>query len=223
MSVTSGAVDEAKLLAALNAVGVAPKSLTHDSNVQAFLSFAKDTEAYGAQNTLLRGSAKVGEDVRSAAAVDGHSGAVVSSTVTVVPSFVLQVLGLGATEPASSVVSALTAALPVGVVKVDRSALVKFPRHKDVLRGMEQLKKIELDGQALKVRKYRPLTTPGDTAYDEERDSRANAVDTFSLRTLLKDYMYSDPATRFQIAKNYFERALNDAKVRCSNVAVFFQ
>jgi hypothetical protein len=37
--------------------------------------------------------------------------------------------------------------------------------------------------------------------------------DKFSVRAVLKDYFHSDPATRYQVAKNAFERALTDAKV----------
>jgi hypothetical protein len=31
---------------------------------------------------------------------------------------------------------------------------------------------------------------------------------------VMKDYMYADQATRYQVVKNHFERAVHDAKVR---------
>lgn len=39
-----------------------------------------------------------------------------------------------------------------------------------------------------------------------------NKMDQYSLKSLLKDYLYTDPATRYQVAKNFFERTLHDAK-----------
>lgn len=31
---------------------------------------------------------------------------------------------------------------------------------------------------------------------------------------VMKDYMYADQATRYQVVKNHFERAVQNAKVR---------
>ena len=38
--------------------------------------------------------------------------------------------------------------------------------------------------------------------------------DGAALRVLLSDYMSTDPATRFSVAKNAFERALQNSLVR---------
>jgi hypothetical protein len=40
------------------------------------------------------------------------------------------------------------------------------------------------------------------------------AVEKFSLISVTKDFMHLDPASRYQIAKNAFNRALFDARVR---------
>lgn len=37
--------------------------------------------------------------------------------------------------------------------------------------------------------------------------------DQYGLASVLKDYMYADKATRYQIVKNHFERAVTNAKV----------
>ena len=80
--------------------------------------------------------------------------------------------------------------------------------------GMKLLKAVQVEGETMKVRRYKPLTSIGDTEYDaESKGLEQSGFDKFSLKMVLNDYMYTDPATRYQIARNYFERALNDAKV----------
>ena len=81
---------------------------------------------------------------------------------------------------------------------------------------MKKLKSMQLlddKGVSHKIQctKYRPLHPDGSTEYDE--DGEAEYFDQFTLRGLLKDYMETDPASRYEIAKNAFERALFDAKV----------
>lgn len=57
----------------------------------------------------------------------------VVSTLSVAPSFALQVQGLPVDAPASTVVGALSAACPdLAVLKTDRSALVKMMRQSQV-------------------------------------------------------------------------------------------
>lgn len=40
------------------------------------------------------------------------------------------------------------------------------------------------------------------------------AIGKFALTSVLQDFMHLDPATRYQIAKNEFNRELFDARVR---------
>jgi hypothetical protein len=79
-------------------------------------------------------------------------------------------------------------------LRIDRTAIVKFKRHSEVLYGMKQLRGIEVDGQALKVARYHPATIKGDHEIDE--DGEDEKFDQYSLRTVMRDYMHSDPATR---------------------------
>ena len=83
----------------------------------------------------------------------------------------------------------------------------------------------------MKVKRYRPLLPPIDSEYDYEGNpeeaakmvlrgrgpqignSPIEAFHRFSLESVLKDSMVLDPAGRYQIAKNAFERALFDAIV----------
>jgi len=46
---------------------------------------------------------------------------------------------------------------------------------------------------------------------DEEDDDEI--MENFSLKAVLKDYLDTDPSTRYQIARNAFERSLTDAVV----------
>lgn len=82
-------------------------------------------QAFAAQRSLLKGNTKM--------ALCESSGAQVASSVTVAPSFALQVLGLAVNTSAKDVVATLLATDPgLDVIKTDRSAQVKFARNKDV-------------------------------------------------------------------------------------------
>lgn len=76
---------------------------------------------------------------------------------------------------------------------------------------MKKLKAITIDGAKLGVERYYANTYEAKSEYD--RTSAEDEFDRMTLRTLLTDYMSSDPAMRFQIAKNMFERTLSDIKV----------
>ena len=47
----------------------------------------------------------------------------------------------------------------------------------------------------------------------DEREGVDEQFDQYGLASVLKDYMYADKATRYQIVKNHFERAVTNAKV----------
>lgn len=59
------------------------------------------------------------------------------------------------------------------------------------------------------------------TQIDEEGEDEA--FDQYGLTLIMKDYMYADQATRYQVVKNHFQRAVNDAKVclASSSLVVF--
>jgi hypothetical protein len=125
---SGGIVDEAAVTQALQSVGVTAKSLLHESNRSAFVGFMNADQVVRAQNGLLKGTTQV-ETI--AANSSAQSGAVLSSSVTVAPSFVLQVVGLSPDMPSNEVTSVLVSA-GVHSVKADRTALVKFKAHRDV-------------------------------------------------------------------------------------------
>ena len=94
-----------------------------------------------------------------------------------------------------------------------RSAIVKFKRQSDVVFGMKQLRlnpAQSTDLQGVLVSRYRPVVQDG--LHDIDEDGDDEAFDRYGLTTILRDYMYADPATRYQIAQNYFERSLVDAQ-----------
>ena len=67
---------------------------------------------------------------------------------------------------------------------------------------------------------HTPLTSSStcyySTSYHSQIDEvgRDEAFDQYALMNVMKDYMYADQATRYQVVKNHFERAVHDAKVR---------
>ena len=94
-----------------------------------------------------------------------------------------------------------------------RSAIVKFKRQSDVVFGMKQLRlnpSQSTDLQGVLVTRYRPVVQDG--VHDIDEDGDDEEFDRYGLTTILRDYMYADPATRYQIAQNYFERSLVDAQ-----------
>eukprot|EP01034_Spumella_vulgaris_P021583 gene21583-27621_t len=206
LNVPSGAnLDEQAIIDALQSVGVTAKSFSHDSNKNAFIGFLNATQAVGAQNSVLKG-------LSDSSSSSGRGG-VLSSTVSAAPSFVLQVLGLSPETPSSAVAAAIQSS-DVKCVKLDRTALVKFKGASTVIEGLKSLKAVKVDDKTLKVRRYAPLTASGSSEYDVDDQHLISTIDKYSLKTMLKDYLYTDPATRYQIAQNMFERTLQDAKAR---------
>ena len=57
----------------------------------------------------------------------------------------------------------------------------------------------------------------------DERDGLDEQFDQFGLTSVLKDYMYADKATRYQIVKNHFERAVTNAKVKREREGSYLQ
>lgn len=68
-----------------------------------------------------------------------------------------------------------------------------------------------MDGQNIKVEKY-SYSRPSDRLSKNNFDNHV-AFEEYSSSQFLQDNLTSDPATRFQIVKNAFERCLNDALV----------
>ena len=58
------------------------------------------------------------------------------------------------------------------------------------------------------------------TFFQFDEDGRDEEFDQYGLTMVLKDYMYADQSTRFQVCKNHFERAVNDAKVRLTSILI---
>lgn len=81
-----------------------------------------------------------------------------------------------------------------------------------VVPGIKKLKAMQLGGLQLKPERYRRLEQ---LVKDPEYDTYGNdeVFDSESLNQTMKDYLHTDPATRLQIARNSFERAIHAAKV----------
>jgi hypothetical protein len=90
-----------------------------------------------------------------------------------------------------------------------------------VLPGIRKLRTYKIDGKSIKPVRYNPLdSTPGeeedeagDSEFDNYKDQFDVKFDTLALHSVTDDFLAADPATRYQIAKNQFERLFHDAKV----------
>jgi small subunit ribosomal protein S5 len=195
----------------------APIGISVNTNISAFVSFMTQKEVVDAQNGFLEGS--VGNNIDSN---NTDSRGLVTSRISVSPSYVLELSGVDPETPMSQMKDFIAGVrddaseeidnevLKLKALKFDRSAIVKFKRVKEIVYGMRMLKTAEVDGQKLKVIRYRRVVMNSDNEIDEDGDDED--FDQFALKRALKDYMYADPATRYQLVKNYFERALTDAK-----------
>ena len=83
-----------------------------------------------------------------------------------------------------------------------------------VVPGMKKLKAIKIDDEHLKVSRYYAEEPERYTEYDTPAVDEE--IDRLSLRALLADHMDSDPAARYKLASNAFERALTEIKVHRS-------
>lgn len=87
--------------------------------------------------------------------------------------------------------------------------------------GIRKLRTYKIDGKSIKPVRYNPLdSTPGeeegeagDSEFDNYKDQFDVKFDTLALHSVTDDFLAADPATRYQIAKNQFERLFHDAKV----------
>lgn len=183
-----------------------PAGLLPQSNSNAFVTFGS-VEA-----------AKVAHDYFVKKAHTEH--ALATSKVSLFPAYAVHVHGLSPETPAQAVHDALAAEGLVQPRRVDRSAILKFRRHKEIVPAMNALKKATYSGseaEAVQFERFRQEQHGGVTeydVYDSESAARDSRFDTFALDAVLKDYMGADPGLRMQIAKSHFERALYDAKTQ---------
>lgn len=77
--------------------------------------------------------------------------------------------------------------------------------------GMKKLKAIKIAEERLNVSRYYAEEPERYTEYDSP--AVEEEIDRLSLRALLADHMDSDPASRYKLASNAFERALTEIKV----------
>lgn len=75
---------------------------------------------------------------------------------------------------------------------------------------MKALRGIEVEGRKLKPIRNHPVLEEGEADYDGQ--GRHEAFDRDHFYYMLRDYLDAEPAIRYQMAKNYFERALFTAE-----------
>ncbi len=127
------------------------------------------------------------------------------------PTKSLEIMNLSTETPADEILTILNQdSLAPSVISLSRSGMVQFKKRGDVVPGIKKMKSKEIDGMKLKPKVIEDGVNVGTSVYDEDGDSEH--FDKFALERLLQDFMDVDPATRYQIARNAFERALADAK-----------
>ena len=172
------------------------------SNLSAAISFCTLHEANILHAEFAAGSVEL----------DGEDGAKVSSKLIGMPSFAVEVEGHASDQPASLITNSISEDGLVNIIKASRSAIVKFRRHGEVMRGTRKLNSIKLENNhRIKAERFEPQALAGQTEYDvvgpdEEFDYERNLA-------VLKDFMHANPATRYQIAKFQFENAFKNAQI----------
>lgn len=78
---------------------------------------------------------------------------------------------------------------------------------------MKQLAGATFDKKPLKVERYHELEDDPTTLSEYDKDGADEKFDRETLEYALNDFFDADPATRYQVAKNYFERQMTDALV----------
>ena len=197
-SKTQSLMEELKLL------NINVKSVSESTNRSLYIGFANIHQANMAKKLYYDKLCKLkGEDNHLATA-----------DISYLTAYALEIFGLSADVSVKSLIESLN--LDYKVMKADRCAIVKVKRHLEIVPTMKKLKTVQLGGSKLIPSRYYPLSsmdTSNVTEYDMFENPDDEDFDKFSLRKLLKDYMHTDPATRYHIAKNAFERQLADAKV----------
>ena len=129
--------------------------------------------------------------------------------ISYMTAYALEVFGLSQEESVKNLIESLK--LDYKAIKADRCAILKVRRHLEVVPQIKKLKSIMLHDTKLSPSRYYPLSsmnTTNVTDYDNFENQDDEKFDKFSLKKLLKDYLHTDPATRYHIAKNAFERHL---------------
>ena len=190
--------------------GTSPLSSAERSNVHVFVAFETPAEAVLAHTNYLK----------NRSAFDfGSKGTAAISRVSVMPAFAVDVGGLGIETSVETVSTNLTAGGLIAPIQINRSAILKFRRHQEIVPALKALKNKVLPGSSLPltVVRFRDVPNGGSSEYDVDASEDAKRIahfNKFSLDAVLTDFMGADPGMRMQIAKSYFERALFDAKAR---------
>jgi len=213
-SVDKTSISAEVISSALNGLDVKPKGMSFRTNALASVGFLSVDDAHSALDTFMSGAVEIKSSKTSSNT--SSAGSMVASMISTLPTYVTQVMGLSPETPVKAVMDDVDAQQPgMKMVKVDRKALLKFRRHRDVVPGMKELRATAIEGQNIQVDKYRPLRANGETEYDETTGKllkKQVAFEKFSISGVMKDIMHLDPAARYQIAKNKFNRTLVDCR-----------
>eukprot|EP00595_Chromulina_sp_UTEXLB2642_P001191 CAMPEP_0196763470 /NCGR_PEP_ID=MMETSP1095-20130614/4123_1 /TAXON_ID=96789 ORGANISM="Chromulina nebulosa, Strain UTEXLB2642" /NCGR_SAMPLE_ID=MMETSP1095 /ASSEMBLY_ACC=CAM_ASM_000446 /LENGTH=673 /DNA_ID=CAMNT_0042116705 /DNA_START=730 /DNA_END=2752 /DNA_ORIENTATION=- len=190
------------------------KSINVNNNKTAFVNFLTLNQADNAQKSYISGNITIPSASKSTLSdkSDISIGSMLSMRKSVHPTYVIELSNLSVDTPVVDIETLIdNNHLSRYYLYSDRFAIVKFKRHQYVVHGIKKLKDITINGQSLHVERYYPVTSNGTSSLDVT-DPLDEEFDKFTLKALMADNMYTDPATRYQIAKNAFDRALYDAQ-----------
>lgn len=185
-----------------------PADAIVSSAYTASLSFETEQDAINAHDAFAKGKAVLESP---SATGEGAGTNLVTSRLVAAPSYTLECAGLGVDTPAAEVAAVLGQEEGLSPLGISRSAILKLRRSGQVVPALNVLKSLKTeDGETLKAVRFRATDREGDGDYDE--GGAYEHFDRWSLKSVMTDYLGADPGLRMQIAKNIFERALNDAK-----------
>jgi small subunit ribosomal protein S5 len=204
---------EGELQNALGNAGLSYRSMLSTSNVQAFVAFDTIEQATKSLGGLVQGDIQLqgGKAGGVKTAYEGGGGGALVSKLSVYPSYIVEVRGISSEDSAENVLEVATNGGKVIVFKSERSGTAKFKRHMNVIPGMKLLRGVDIGDKKLRPRRFHEVEEEGDSEYDVEPEN-IKVFDRNHLQLMLKDYLTAEPAIRYQIAKNYFERALFTAQ-----------
>lgn len=177
-------------------------SVSYSSGVRATIAFRSHNEAVQALHAY---------QLQKVVLASG-----LGATRTERPIATLEAQGLKAEEP----VSKLLKLLPLQgkeVIRDDRVALVKLSRHSLIVPTLKKVRALEIDGHKVRAERFLPNTpsSSSTTAYDEK--GPVQEFDELAQALMQDTALEQNPAERYSILRNEFERLIYTLQTRRSS------
>jgi ribosomal protein S5 len=179
------------------------------------LCFAAGARSKVAFRTRYQAVQALQRALSQAVALPGNAQAAARLAQVAIPT--LEARGMGAEQSVASLLALLHAHQ---VLQTDRVALLKLRRHAHIVPTLKQLKVLQGEAQSAlhgsKSERYLPHPQLRALAHDPAYDvaEGAEVFDQHTQALLQDEHLSAEPAARYQLLRNQFERALSDAKTR---------